>query len=58
MSRLGGNTLVHGSVMSLDDYLARIDAVTTDAVARVASAVLATPPSVATIAPRSGRRRG
>ena len=35
-----------------------IDAVTTDAVARVAAAVLATPPSVATIAPRSGRRRG
>ncbi len=58
MSRLGGNTLVHGSVMPLDDYLARIDAVTTEAVARVAAAVLATPPSVATIAPRSGRRRG
>jgi predicted Zn-dependent peptidase len=58
MSRLGANTLVHGSVMGLDEYLACIDAVTTDAVARVAAGILAEPPSVATIAPRAGRRRG
>ena len=55
MSRLGANTLVHGEVMDLDAYLALVEAVTLDDVARVAATVLRVAPSVATIAPKSGR---
>jgi predicted Zn-dependent peptidase len=36
MSRLGRSELVHGEILTVDDLLARVDAVTTDDVARVA----------------------
>lgn len=40
MSRLGRSDLVHGEILSIDDLLARLDAVTADDVARVARELL------------------
>ncbi|MQA94621.1 MAG: insulinase family protein [Streptosporangiales bacterium] len=51
MSRLGKSELVHPVLLSIDDILARIDAVTLDDVAEVAADVLRRPRSLAVIGP-------
>lgn len=51
MSRLGKSELVYGELLSVDDVLARIAAVTLDDVREVATDVLAVPPTLAVIGP-------
>jgi predicted Zn-dependent peptidase len=51
MSRLGKGELLHHDVLSVDDLLARIDAVTPDEVAAIAAVVLDCQPSFALIGP-------
>jgi predicted Zn-dependent peptidase len=51
MSRLGKAELVYGELMTVDEILARIDAVSTDDVADLASDLLAGPSSLAVIGP-------
>jgi predicted Zn-dependent peptidase len=51
MGRIGRSQLVHGRVPHLDDLLARIDAITTDDVARVAAAIGTEPRALAAIGP-------
>ncbi len=55
MSRLGKGELVYGELLSVDELLARVDAVTPDQVRRVAAEVLAGPMSLAVIGPFSDR---
>jgi predicted Zn-dependent peptidase len=50
MSRIGKADLMHGELDSIDEVLARIDAVTLDDVNAVA-ALLATPPTLAVVGP-------
>lgn len=52
MSRIGKGELLHGEVPSIDEVLARIDAVTPADVADVAADVLAGEPTLAILAPR------
>jgi predicted Zn-dependent peptidase len=42
MSRLGRSELVHGEVLTVDELLARVDAVSTEDVSRVAKRVFTT----------------
>ena len=51
MSRIGRSQLVHGTVLTVDDVVARIQDVTLDDVARVASAVLANERVLAAVGP-------
>src|SRR6266508_3208046 len=51
MSRLGKGELLHKELLSVDDLLARVDAVTPDQVRAVASEILAGTPSLAVIGP-------
>jgi predicted Zn-dependent peptidase len=51
MSRLGKGELIYHDMLSVDDLLARIDAVTPDDVRAVAADVLANPASLAVIGP-------
>ena len=51
MSRIGKAELVHGEQLSVDQVLARIDAVTPDEVAAVAADVFATTPTLAVVGP-------
>lgn len=51
MSRIGKAELVHGEFMSVDQVLARIDAVSLDDVAAVASDLLADRPTLAVVGP-------
>lgn len=51
MSRLGKSELVHGELLSVDDILARVGAVTLDDVREVAAEVLEAPPALAVIGP-------
>lgn len=51
MSRIGKSELVYERLMSVDEVLARIDAVTADEIAEVASDVLRRPLTLAVIGP-------
>jgi predicted Zn-dependent peptidase len=51
MTRLGKGELLYGDVLSVDDLLARIDAVTPDDVRAVAAAVAGAPMSLAVVGP-------
>jgi predicted Zn-dependent peptidase len=51
MSRIGGSLLLHGEVLTVDDVLARIDAVTLDEAAAVAAAVIGGDRSLAAVGP-------
>ena len=51
MSRIGRSQLVHGRVLPMDEIVARIDAVTLDQVAAVASEVLANERVLAVVGP-------
>ena len=51
MSRLGKSELVYGELLTVDEVLARIDAVTLDDVRAVASEVLTAKPTLAVIGP-------
>jgi len=51
MSRIGKAELVYGELLSVDDILARIDAVTLDDVAAVSADLLTPPPTLAVVGP-------
>jgi predicted Zn-dependent peptidase len=51
MSRLAKSELLHGDLMSVDDLLARVDAVTAEEVNAVAATFLAQPMSLAVVGP-------
>jgi len=51
MSRLAKSELLHGDLMSVDDLLTRVDAVTADEVNAVAATFLAQPMSLAVVGP-------
>jgi predicted Zn-dependent peptidase len=51
MSRIGKADLLHGELASLDEVLARIEAVTLDDVAVLAADFLAATPSLAVVGP-------
>jgi len=51
MSRIGKAVLVHGEYLSVDEVLARVDAVTLDDVGDVAAEVLAARPTLAVVGP-------
>jgi predicted Zn-dependent peptidase len=51
MSRIGKADLLHGELASLDEVLARIDAVTLDQVNELAGEFLAHVPSLAVVGP-------
>jgi predicted Zn-dependent peptidase len=51
MSRLGKGELLHRELLSVDDLLANVDAVTPDSVREIAAALLAGPLSLAVIGP-------
>jgi predicted Zn-dependent peptidase len=51
MSRLGKGELLHRELLSVDDVLAQVDAVTPDDVREIAATVLAAPLSLAVIGP-------
>jgi predicted Zn-dependent peptidase len=51
MSRLGRSELVHGEVLTVDDLLARVEAVTREDVSRVAQRVFTGPAVLSTIGP-------
>jgi predicted Zn-dependent peptidase len=55
MSRLGKGELLHPDLLSVDDILARVDALTTADVAAVAAELLDTRPSLAVIGPFDDR---
>ena len=54
MSRLGKSELAQGEVISVDETLARIDAVTLADVTRVAADILGQPLSLGAVGPFSG----
>jgi predicted Zn-dependent peptidase len=54
MSRLGKGELLYPELLSVDDLLARVDAVTTEQVRQVAADVLAKPMSLAVVGPFDG----
>ncbi len=51
MSRIGKAELVYGELLSVDDIIGRIDAVTLEDVAAVAAEVLTRPPTLAVVGP-------
>jgi predicted Zn-dependent peptidase len=51
MGRLGKAELVYGEILSVDEVLARVDAITLDDVAAVAGDLLARPQTLAVIGP-------
>ena len=51
MSRLAKGELLYGSVLSVDELLARVDAVTLDQVNTLATDMLTRPTSLAVIGP-------
>jgi predicted Zn-dependent peptidase len=51
MSRIGKAELVYGELLSVDEILARIDAVTLDDVAAVSADLLTAPPTLAVVGP-------
>ncbi|MEV4413986.1 pitrilysin family protein [Catellatospora sp. NPDC049609] len=51
MSRLGKGELLHGDLMSVDELLRRIDAVTLDDVNHIAAKILTVPMSLAVVGP-------
>jgi predicted Zn-dependent peptidase len=51
MSRLGKGELLYDELLTVDDLLARVDAVTPDAVREIAKELLARPMSLAVIGP-------
>jgi predicted Zn-dependent peptidase len=55
MSRLGKGELLHPELLSVDEILARVDAVTIEQVAEVAAELLDCRPSLAVIGPFGGR---
>jgi len=54
MSRLGKGELAYGDLLSVDQLLSRIDAVTPEAVREIAATVLSAPRSLAVVGPFSG----
>jgi predicted Zn-dependent peptidase len=58
MSRLGKGELLHRDVLTVDQLLARIDAVTPDEVAAIATELLDCRPSLAVIGPFGDRDFG
>jgi predicted Zn-dependent peptidase len=54
MSRLGKAELVHDELLSIDEVIARIDAVTLDEVREVAAAVFGSPEILAVVGPSGG----
>jgi predicted Zn-dependent peptidase len=55
MTRLGKGELLYNDVMSVDELLARVDAVTVGAVGEVAADLLTRPLSLALVGPFAGR---
>jgi predicted Zn-dependent peptidase len=55
MSRLGKGELLHRELLSVDQLLSRVEAVTIDDVRSVAAELLGEPPSLALIGPFAGR---
>lgn len=55
MSRIGKGELLHRELLSVDDLLARVDAVTSDEVASIAAELLGRRPSLAVIGPVGDR---
>ncbi|WP_184988749.1 insulinase family protein [Sphaerisporangium rubeum] len=55
MSRIGKSELVYDTLMSVDEVLARIDAVTPEEIDAVAREIIAQPMSLAVIGPYSGK---
>ncbi len=51
MMRLGKSEVTHGEILSLDELVARVDAVDEDSVLRVAQATLGGPRVLAMVAP-------
>ena len=51
MSRLAKGELLYGDLLSVDELLARVDAVTADEVNRVAAELLTRPMSLAVVGP-------
>ena len=51
MSRIGRSLLLHNEVLTVDELLARIDAVTVDQVGAVAKRVLDAPRTTAVLGP-------
>jgi predicted Zn-dependent peptidase len=51
MSRVGSSLLLHGHVLDVDDLLARVDAVTVDDVALVATTLAAEPRTLSVVGP-------
>ena len=51
MSRIGKSEIGHGEILSVDEALARIDAVTPEDAARVADDVLAKPMTLTVVGP-------
>ncbi|GII78243.1 putative zinc protease [Sphaerisporangium rufum] len=56
MSRIGKSELVYDTLLSVDDLLARIDAVTPDEVAAVATQILSQPMTLAVIGPYADKQ--
>jgi predicted Zn-dependent peptidase len=55
MTRLGKGELVYRQLLSVDEVLARVDAVTPDDVRDVAATIYGAPMSLAVIGPFAGR---
>ncbi len=51
MSRIGASLLLHGAVLTIDELLGRIDAVSLDAVGEAAAGVLSSPRVLAVVGP-------
>jgi predicted Zn-dependent peptidase len=51
MSRIGASQLLHGEVLTVDEVLARIQAVTTEQVLEVAGQMAASPRTVSAVGP-------
>ncbi len=51
MSRIGASLMLHGQVLSVDDLLAKIDAITLDSVREVAGRVLSGERILAVVGP-------
>jgi predicted Zn-dependent peptidase len=51
MSRLAKSELLHGDLMSVDELLGRVDAVTADDIDAIAAELLSQPMSLAVVGP-------
>jgi predicted Zn-dependent peptidase len=57
MSRIAKADLLHGELLSIDEVIARIDAVTLDDVRELAAELLAATPALAVVGPFDGPDR-